>query len=503
MKQTLRPYQKKSVEEIRQALARYRSVLYALPTGAGKTTVIADIIEKAQIKGSRVVILAHRAELIDQIIERLKQFHIKTGRIQGSKSKSLFERIQVATVQTLANRVGRNKIYRDFNLIIIDEAHRAAAESYVKIIERIPNAKIIGFTATPYRTDSKSLKDVFQTLIAGVSVSELIQQGHLVSTVVYTSEVKDLDQVHLKGDDYDPSELYDAYNKSEIYDGVVNKYLKHSNGTAICFCINVAHAEQTADAFLRAGVPAAYVHASMPQDARQIILTDFRTGKIKVLCNVFILTEGYDLPKIDTVILNRATRSRIAWRQMIGRGLRPFQGKKVCTVIDMGNNTSFHGFIEQDDEVTTELKGKSQQERQLKIEAKRTKQCPGCFAEVAAALLVCSFCDYDFPQQERGVNLVNEVEFQAFTYEQEKKRRSEIWEAIPTEKLIDYAKANRKADGTKYSLIWVCHQIERRGLVSFDRLEDGRIDLKGKPVKYWFSYAVKIENEIKNGKIAV
>lgn len=494
MKQILRDYQIRAVTEIRAALSRYRSVLYALPTGAGKTTVIADIIERAQVKKSRVVILAHRAELIEQIIERLKQFGIKAGRIQGNKTKNITLPIQVATVQTLANRIGRHKLYRGFDLIIIDEAHRSAAPSYVNIIERMPNAKVIGFTATPYRTDSKSLKDVFQILLSGVSVSELIKQKHLVSTVVFTSEIEDLDKVHIKGDDYDTEELYDAYNKTAVYDGVVNKYLKHSNGTAIVFCINVAHAEQTAEAFLRAGVAAAYIHASMPQDARQMILTGFRAGKIKVLCNVFILTEGYDLPRIDTVILNRATRSRIAWRQMIGRGLRPYSGKKFCTVIDMGNNTSYHGFIEEDDDVTTELKVKSNAERLAEIEQKRTKQCPDCFAEIAASATVCQFCGHDFSAITQEIALAGEVEFQAYTYEDAKKR-SQIWQEIATEKLIDYAKANRKSDGTKYSLFWVCHQLERRGLIQFDRKEDGRIDLKGRPVKYWVELAVKRENE--------
>ncbi len=487
MKQQLREYQQKAVHDIREAVAEHKNVLFSLPTGGGKTTIIADIVERAVGKGTRVLILVHRLELCEQVRERLHQFGITSGVIIGGRQKNLKFPVQVATVQSFAKRVTR-AMYQRFGLIIIDEAHRGASDGYLKIVRTLPGIPVIGFTATPYRTDSRTLREVFNTIVSGPTVSEMIRAGYLVPTVVYADEI-DLSGVHVKRGDYDEKELFQKYDEGRIYDGVVNKYRKHSGGTAICFCINKQHAVKTAAAFNNSGIPAGYIYAGLDSTERTRSLRDFREGKLKVLCNVFILTEGYDLPRIDTVILNRATRSRIAWRQMIGRGLRPFPGKQVCTVIDMGNNTALHGFVEEDDEITLTLAGKTKRERQQAAEEAKTKECPKCFAIIAARAQACQFCGYDFTVER----IADEVEFRAYTYQTA--NRAEVWREIPTEKLLEYADSRKKKDGSKYSKMWVMYELERRGLIALEKLDGGRINMKGRTVAQWVAIAVKREQQ--------
>ena len=323
-------------------------------------------------------------------------------------------------------------------------------------------------------------------------MAELIKLGYLVPTVVYADKI-DLSDVRTVRGDYDEKELFGKYDTAKLYDGVVNKYLKHSRGTAICFCVNQVHASRTAEAFTAAGIPSGVIYAGLPEVEREKALKDFAAGKTKVLCNVFILTEGYDLPRIDTVILNRATKSRIAWKQMIGRGLRPYEGKTFCKVIDMGNNTTTHGFVEEDDEITLKLAGETKAERAKRIEDAKSKTCPKCFAEITARAQACQFCGYDFMSDR----IQAEVEFTEFSYLGRGGTVREVWKEIPTEKLIEYEDSRKKADGTKYSKFWVIYELERRKLIKLDRHEDGRIDLQGRPVAWWLKRAVKNEEQQK------
>ena len=487
MKQQLRPYQLEAVTKIREGIRTHKRVLYSLPTGGGKTTIIADIVEKATAKGSRVLILVHRLELCEQVRSRLRQFNIETGIIVGGRIKNLQIPIQVATVQTFSRRV-KMEHYRKFDLIIIDEAHRSASDGYLSILRRF-DVPVIGFTATPYRTDSRTLREVFNHLITGVTVAQMIKQGYLVPTVVYAEKI-DLSGVEIKRGDYDEKQLMERMDQGKIYDGVINKYRRYSNGTAICFCINKQHAENTAQAFNSAGIPAGFIYSGLSDTERIKALKDFQSGKIKVLCNVFILTEGYDLPRIDTVILNRATQSRIAWRQMIGRGLRPYPGKENCKVIDMGNNTAVHGFVEEDDEITLKLAGETKAEKKKRIEEAQTKDCLKCGAAVSSRVLLCPFCGYDFTVEK----VLGEVEFAQYSYF-DRPKVSEVWGDIPTEMLLEYADSKRTKTGKKYSKFWVLKQLEHRGLITLEYLPDGRVDLKQRTVKWWVAHAIKQEKQ--------
>ena len=213
MKQQLRDYQLKAVQDIRAAVATHKNVLFSLPTGGGKTTIIADIVEKALAKGTRVLILVHRLELCEQVRARLQQFGIIAGIIVGGRAKTLHLPIQVGKVQSVVKRVNRDH-FKKFGLIIIDEAHRGASDSYLKIIHTLNHAPVIGFTATPYRTDSRTLREVFNTIVSGPTVSQMIRAGHLVSTVVYADEI-DLSGVRITHGDYDEKQLFFGVTERE------------------------------------------------------------------------------------------------------------------------------------------------------------------------------------------------------------------------------------------------------------------------------------------------
>jgi len=175
---------------------------------------------------------------------------------------------------------------------------------------------------------------------------------------------------------------------------------------------------------------------------------------------------------------------------MIGRGLRPYPGKDVCKVIDMGNNTATHGFVEEDDEITLKLAGETKAEKKKRIEEAQTKDCLKCGAAVSSRVLLCPFCGYDFTVEK----VLGEVEFAQYSYF-DRPKVSEVWGDIPTEMLLEYANSKKTKTGKKYSKFWVLKQLEHRGLITLEYLPDGRVDLKQRTVKWWVAFAVKAEKQ--------
>lgn len=398
-----RPYQIDAINLMRTSFkAGTRSLLLVLPTGAGKTTVASDMIQRGLQNGKRSLFLAHRTELVEQAAARLANFGVYAGIEQAGK-RARNARVTVASIPTLVRR--SPDTFPDAQLVIVDEAHHSTSAGFAKLIRHYTarGAFIVGLTATPYRMDNKPLGDLYSDLIAPISMAELINQGHLVPPVYYAVDHRDLySSVKLLGGDYNTKQAFEIANKPKLYGEVVDKYSRHADKSkpTIVFNINVEHSQATVDAFLSAGIKAKHVDGETPQLEREAILADFKAGRFPVLCNVMILTEGYDLPQIGTVIINRATKSKSLWKQMVGRGLRPCQDKTKCIVIDHGGNVWEHGFVEGDEayDLFPEQKAKSGVKSNPPV-----KLCPACDSILHLSSRYCD-CGYSFPESEIRVD---------------------------------------------------------------------------------------------------
>ena len=393
----LRDYQLATVAGVREQMAAgHKRILVVIPTGGGKTTIGGFMVQGTVARGGRVLWLAHRKELVEQAHERISDgrtgFGLKAGVMMAGHPPRRAHAVQVASIATL--------IRRDIpaaRVVVVDEAHHSVSAGFLKVLDQYPDAVVIGLTATPYRLDGRGLGDVYTALVAPVSIADLQAEGYL-TPVRYFGTRKDLepklDQVKSIGGDYDPAALFKQFDTRTLYDGVVANYRRFANASrAIVFNVNVEHSLKVCQAFRDAGIAACHVDGETPRHERETVLTAFRRGEFEVLCNVNILTEGFDLPAIETVILNRATKSKSLYLQMVGRGLRPAPGKTACTVIDQGGNVRHFGPVEHPEEHALELSA-AKKNANGATNAPPMKSCPQCERLDLLFVKVCSECGH-------------------------------------------------------------------------------------------------------------
>jgi DNA repair protein RadD len=385
----LRPYQLRAVDLARAAfVSGKRRILLVAPTGAGKTVIATHgLIRPALANGSRVLFLAHRQELIEQCAAKLGD--LPHGIIKAGAKPHPYAPIQVASVQTLVRRD-----MPPASLVIVDEAHHTTADnSYGSILAAYPQAAVVGLTATPYRLDGRGMGSVFDALIPVASVAELIAAGALVRPRTFALPGPDLTGVRTVAGDYNDGQLASRMDTKRIGTALVETYQRHAAGrSAIAFAVNVAHAEHVAAQFTAAGIPAACVHGGTPAATRADILARLASGALTLVSNCGVLTEGFDCPRVSCVILARPTRSRSLWRQMVGRGLRPYDGKADCQVHDHAGCRAQHGDITDDEDVSLDAGV-----RRRASEGMGTKQCLNCYAIMPATAQVCDECQTPFP----------------------------------------------------------------------------------------------------------
>jgi DNA repair protein RadD len=272
----LRPYQAEAIAEIERAIAAPSAdkesepcaPLYVLPTGAGKTIVAARIIERAVEAGKRVLVLTHRREILKQTSLKLLGGDLEHGLIQAGLTLDLEAPVQIASIQTLwARCIRTNKVALPAaDVIIIDEAHHIAAQTWRKIIEAYPNARRIGLTATPCRSDGRGLGNFFDKIIEGPQIPELILKKHLVPTIYYAPVNPDLSGVQTRQGDYVVSQLADRMNRADLVGDIVSNW--HKNGEhrkTLVFCVDVAHSVHVKDEFVKSGVKAEHFDGSTPK----------------------------------------------------------------------------------------------------------------------------------------------------------------------------------------------------------------------------------------------
>lgn len=317
----LRLYQQKSVEDVRAAFGSgLRAVLLTAPCGAGKTVIFSAIAKLAHAKKTRTAILVHRDSLLTQASEKLDSFGIPHGIIAPGYG-DYGDTIHVASTPTLARRLDRH----DFDLLIADEAHHSVNPTHAKIFARYPNAKILGVTATPVRTDGRGLDTVYQKLVLGPNIAELIRDGYLVEPVTYGPIHKlDLSGVGTKMGDYDQKALAAHMDQPSITADAVKHYSDICPGVpAIAFCVNVIHAEDVANSFAAAGYRSVPVHGRMDTATIRARIDGLSNGSVQVLTACDLISEGTDVPAVVCAINLRATKSLGLHIQQAGRALRP------------------------------------------------------------------------------------------------------------------------------------------------------------------------------------
>lgn len=420
MKIELRPYQEKLKNDIRDLFSKgSRSVILCAPTGSGKTVTFADICSETIKRGNKVAIVVDRKELLDQATNKLNEYGLFPEVITGGKKwinydKSAF----VCTIQTLKKRR-----FPKVDLLVIDEAHKQTFDGIAKHY-RDAGSFVIGATATPIRKgkNAEQFGNIYSEIVKSVDIVDLISDGFLAPARTF-GVVVEMDGVKQKNGDYDAGQMFDVYDKPFLYDGLFEKW--HSTARdrkTIVFCINVKHSIATRNVFIQNGIRAEHVDGTTPKQERERILHDFKTGAIQVLCNVDILTTGYDEPSIGCVVVNRRTKSVPMWLQMTGRGSRIFRNKKDFIILDMGGNTTELGFWEQ----TREFSLWHKVNKNANGEAP-TKECPpakidinddgtfeeiefsrlitpedkkkyGCGKIVHSSASVCEHCGHVFPK---------------------------------------------------------------------------------------------------------
>lgn len=395
----LRSYQESSIFDIRSAFARGRkSIALVSPTGSGKTVIMTYIAHGATGKGNRMTIIVHRQELIRQTSAALNAMQVRHAIVAPGIAPQPDVPVQLAMIQTLVNRSDAIPPH----LLMIDECHHSTSESYRQVVARFPAAKILGLTATPQRLDGKGLGSIFEELVIGPEVAELIAGGFLATPRYYAPPTElDMTGVRRTAGDFNRGQTAERVDRPKITGSAVEHYRKICpDSSAVAFCCSVRHAEHVRDQFITAGIPAATIDGTLSDEERIDRVAALTDGRIKVLTSVDVISEGFDLPAVGAAILLRPTESLALHLQQIGRVLRPKPDGSCAVILDHVGNCMRHGLAEESRQWTLEVKvGKRgpANGRQINLAS-----CPTCYT-VHVPSPACPNCQHIYPTQERKV----------------------------------------------------------------------------------------------------
>jgi DNA repair protein RadD len=401
----LRPYQIEAVEAVYKYLREHDdNPCVVLPTAAGKTPCLATICKDAVLRWSgRVLILAHVKELLEQAAEKLEAIcpEVHVGIYSaGLNRRDTLAPVIIAGIQSVYKRASD---LGKFDLIVADECHLISKDGiYQKFLSEMkeinPDVRLIGLTATPYRMKSGMIcapDNLLNNICYEIGVKELINQGYLCPLVSKAGRREaDTDKLHIRAGEFIASEAEELMNEDNLVLAACEEIISYTRDRKSCliFSAGIKHAEHIA-ATLRGefGVEAECVFGETSSLFREQYIEDFKTGKLKYLINVGVLTTGFDAPNIDCVVLLRPTNSPGLFYQMTGRGFRLHPDKDNCLILDFGGNIMRHGPV---DAITIKEPGKGNGEAPA-------KKCPDCNSVIHAAYHTCPDCGYIFPQRDK------------------------------------------------------------------------------------------------------
>lgn len=340
----LRPYQEEARQKVQEEWKNGKKrTLLVLPTGTGKTIVFSKIIEDRVRKGERVLVIAHRGELLEQASDKLyKSTGLKTATEKAEQtSLGSFYRVVVGSVQTMQREKRLNQFPPEyFDTIVIDEAHHAISDGYQRVLHHFEDANVLGVTATPDRGDMRNLGSYFESLAYEYGLAEAIKSGYLSPIKALTIPLKlDLSNVKQQAGDFSTKDLGTALDP--YLEQIAEEMKKQCfNRKTVVFLPLVKTSQKFRDILNKHGFKAAEVNGESAD--REQVLKDYEESKYNVLCNSMLLTEGWDCPSVDCVIVLRPTKVRALYSQMVGRGTRLAPGKKELLLLDFLWHTERH-----------------------------------------------------------------------------------------------------------------------------------------------------------------
>jgi len=403
----LRPYQREAVNGIYGYFHRKRgNPLVVVPTGGGKSHIIAQFMKEGWTPGQRFLVVTHVRELIEQNHGKFLQHwpEAEAGVFSAGLNRREVAPITFCGIQSVYKRA---HMFGKVDLVLVDEAHLIPKEGegmYRRFLEDLqsvnPRLKVIGFTATPYRLKGGLLTEgdgrIFTDIAYETDLLKLVEDGYLcdLRPKVVSSSI-DITGVKTVAGDFHRKDLETAASQLGVVESCISEIVSQGQDRKswLVFCCGVDHAELVRDGLRKVPVSVEMVTAKTPQDERDLIIEDFKTGKIRALVNVNVLTTGFDAPGVDLLAVLRPTKSTGLYVQMMGRGMRTAPGKSDCLVLDFGGNVHRHGPINR---VRPVMHGKKPGE----VVAAPVKECPSCETLVFAGQRTCQYCGYEFPEQE-------------------------------------------------------------------------------------------------------
>lgn len=444
-------------------MRRERAVLLQAACGFGKTVTLASICMAAERKGRKVIFGVHRKELIKQTANTFDRYGMRYSYIAAGMRHDASARIWIASIPTLRNRIGKFRA----DLLIIDEAHLSMSDGWQNVIShyRDSGAYIIGCTASPIRLDGRGLKNNFGAMVRGPSVRWLMDNGYLSQYRLFAPSIPDLSELHTIGGDYRKDEVERLMNKPTITGDCVSHWLAHAERRkTVVYCCSIEHSKAVANDFRSRGVQAFHVDGDTPDDVRAAATRDLADGRLEVITNCQIFTEGVDLAAlagkdvtIECVVNLRPTKSLALWTQICGRALR--KKDRPALIFDHAGCAINPELGLPDDDIDWELTDTViRRSRQRDKDDISVRVCPKCFAAGKSGPPACWQCGHVFEVKPRKIT-ARDGELLELTPEMMEKRRARqsVGRAKTREELMEIAKARN------YSPRWVDHILNARG----------------------------------------
>lgn len=444
----LRDYQQALYQKTRQAFRQGKRVLVVAPCGAGKSYIFSAMAQNT--KGD-VLVLVHRRELKEQHEKLFSSLGITNARVE--------------TYQTERNRMGR---YPKPKLLIVDEAHLSRSKGWSEIVEYY-DTYTVGLTATPVRLDGKPLGDIYQSMVQGVTTKELIERKCLAPYEYYAPMTVDTDNLKIQAGDFLIKDLEKLMSDRAIYSNVLKSWEKIAkNEKTIVYCVTIDHAKQTAQLFTDVGYPAVEIDGNTPTKKRDQIMQDFRSGKITVLCNVGIISEGVSIDDVSCCLLLRPTESHALYWQQAMRCMR-YQPGKIAKIIDCVGNYSRNPLPDAD--VEWSLTKSVKKESRLTASGDfKIRTCKECFMVFPTAP-VCPFCGAAYALDKREIKAHEEIQLERITEEKKrelervkKKQRMEVGMCTTFKELIQIQQERGYKNG------WAFRMAKLKG-IKIERVE--------------------------------
>lgn len=441
-------YQQKLVDETRKKLTKgHHGILIVSPPGSGKSVIIAEIARLTTLKKNRILFFVHRKELVNQIKDSFIKQDVD---------------LKYCTILTVGKVANRLDILAKPDLIIVDESQHSRAKTYQKIFNYYSDVPRLGFTGSPWRLSGKGFKDIYSAMVLGPTTKWLIGNKKLAPFTVYGYQLGDKSTLkNGSTGDYTKKSL-DKYTKSIIHGDIVKSWLKFAKDRkTIIYCHSTSFSKEVAQSFRDAGINAVHADAKTPESKRDKIMADFKEGKIKILCNVDLVSEGFNVPDCSCVVLLRPTQSLVIYLQQSMRAMRYQKGKHAVIIDQVGNFERF-GLPDTDYHWSLEDRAKHPRNEGNKTDGPAIKTCPECFAVIKASLTTCPICGHDFTPEIRELEQKREQELQKIEAERINRRNianKKVSELTSFKELAIYGKARGFKPG------WAWHMAKRKGFI--------------------------------------